>query len=248
MTSTQTPEQLSPEYESKIREIEEQIYGGKKECSGSCSEEGSEKKEGCPDYAPDESLLNPVGRLIVDGFYNALEICFDELSSLSEPPKNILVIGGCRQRDMARRLGFLLPFSKIHTLDPDQGQVERAEVEIKCRFKFTHAPVESLPFEDKSIDLTLAHNAFEYIEDWDKASQEIQRVTKGHALIGIHRPFAGKILSGIPGMERAMTHLGCTEPKNQPDKKMMTKGLETIGSIKTTVRPFPWQLMMCACK
>ncbi len=253
MTITKTPEEVSellpPEYENKIKEIEAQIYGTQdKKCTGGCSEGEDEKKEGCPDYAPDESRLNPVGRLLVDGFYNALEVCFDELSHLRDAPKNILIIGGCRQRDMARRLGFLLPFSKIYTLDPDEAEVQRAEVEIKCRFKFTHGAVEALPFEDKAIDLTLAHNAFEYISDWDKATQEIQRVTRHHALIGFHRPVMGQLLSRFPGMTESMTHLGCKIPDTQPSKTKIIQKLQEMSAIKTTVHPLPWQLMMCKIK
>ncbi len=248
-TTTQRPEQLPSEYESKIREIEKQIYGApEKECTGGCQDKQDEKQEGCPNYAPDESLLNPVGRLIVDGFYNAMEVCFDELGQLSDPPKNILVIGGCRQRDMARRLGFLLPFSKIYTLDPDLEQVQRAEVEIKCRFKFTHGSVEALPFEDKAIDLTLAHNAFEYIADWEQAAEEIRRVTRHYAVVGLHRPLMGKLLGAIPGVQRAITHLGCSVPQKQPSKRTVIEKLKEISTIKTTAQPAPWQLMMCRIK
>lgn len=248
-----TPEQQSPdladlrrqvaeqvELKNKLKEIEAQI-----EAAEQSAEEQSQVSPGdCPDCDLPKAD-HPVTKALVDAFYSAMELCFDELP---DEPRKILIVGGCRQRDMARRLAFMLPFCAIHVLDPDYDQYKKAQEEIRCRFKFVHSPVEETLFEDGYFDLTLSHSLFEYTEDGEAALRELARVTKHNLLVGAFRPAAWNLLGWLPGMKQTLKVLGCGIPKNQPSAGALKKWLKDHAEIRLTASPFPWTLRMCRLK
>jgi SAM-dependent methyltransferase len=212
-------------------------------CCGEGDTDGIDEPRGpgCPEPDFNPPPLALPGRMMVEAFYNAMEVCFDDLP---DEPKKILIIGGCRQRDLARKLGFMLPFSMIFVLDPDEAQYRRAQEEVRCRFKFVHSPLEKMVFEDGYFDLTLAHNLFEYVADEDPALAEIVRVTKTNLLTSTHRPLAWRIGGALPGMAGAMSFLGCKPPAKQPPSKAITRALSPYATPGTRVSPFPWQMTM----
>lgn len=223
------------ELKTKLKEIEAQIE----------AEEMSQVAPGdCPDCDRPQAE-HPITKALVDAFYSAMELCFDELP---DEPKKILIIGGCRQRDMARRLAFMLPFTAIHVLDPDYDQYKKAQEEIRCRFKFVHSPVEQTLFEDDFFDLTLAHNLFEYTDRNEDTLRELARVTQHNLLVSTFRPTAWKMLGWLPGMAHTLKVLGCGIPTRQPSTRALKQLLKAHADIKITASPFPWTLHMCSMK
>ncbi len=220
------------ELKTRLKEIEAQI-------------EAQEQSQVSPGDCPDCDIPkaeHPVTKALVDAFYSAMELCFDELP---DEPRKILIVGGCRQRDMARRLAFMLPFCAIHVLDPDYDQYKKAQEEIRCRFKFVHSPVEQTLFEDGYFDLTLAHSLFEYTEHGEAALAELARITRHNLLVGTFRPTAWRLLGWLPGMRSALNVLGCGIPPKQPAPSDLKRLLNRHAEIRLTAAPFPWTLRMC---
>lgn len=204
-------------------------------CSEPCAEPCEEKRLETSGFLP---------RLLNVGFKNALHIAFDEL--LAEP-KRILMIGGCRQREFAKYLAFLLPATDIYVLDPDAKEVADAQAEICCRFKFVHASLEDLPFESDFFDLTLAHHLFQYVSDWEPAMAEIGRVSRSHFLFTAPRPNLWRTLTLLPGVKNAFKSEGLAVPK-APEWSQVLTYLNRYGKIRAQMAPWPWNMYMVAMK
>ena len=204
--------------------------------------------DGCSDCPSSEIATlerHPIIRLIRTGFYNALECAFN---AIGEPPASILVMGGCRQIDMARRLAFLLPYSKIFLLEPDAERHQRALDEIHCRFEFIHAPVEVLPFEAATFDLVLAHHLDEFInaprlETMATVIGELERVAAKHLIVS--RMGSGLWHAGgryLPGARKALESLGCSAalPEGGMPRLAWSSRIQPVLSLS----PFPWRMQL----
>lgn len=184
-----------------------------------------------------------IPRVLNTGFRNALHIAFDEL--LCEP-KRILMIGGCRQRDIAKYLAFLLPATDIYVLDPDLAEVERAQAEICCRFKFTHAAVEALPFESGFFDLVMGHHAVQYVKNWDLAMAEMARVSCSHLLLTTPDPLGWSLSQRLPGTADAFHRDALALPKGAPSASKLWAQLAQVAEPQVKVSPWPWKMVMAA--
>ncbi len=211
-------------------------------CSSPCSDPCSEAEDS-PCEGEEMESIGWIPRVLNTGFRNALHIAFDEL--LREP-KRILMIGGCRQRDVAKYLAFLLPSTDIYVLDPELAEVERAQAEICCRFKFTHGEVEALPFEAGFFDLVLGHHAVQYVKNWDLAMAEMARVSASHVLLTTPRPVSWMVAKRLPGTDEAFVRDGLALPKGAPGAAKLWAQLERYAEIQVRVSPWPWQMVMAA--
>lgn len=181
-------------------------------------------------------------RLFKQSLWNTLDICFDDVYS---EPKKILIIGGCRQMDLSQRLALLLPAAEITLVDPDEAVAQKAKEEVCCRFKFIAAPLEQLPFETSTFDLTIAHNFLAYPQqDWRRALSEASRVTSRNLFFSVHRPLLWKLGRMIPGICQGMGRLGIVMPQQLPEKFELLTHLHLYTKIKTRLSPFPWTVYM----
>jgi ubiquinone/menaquinone biosynthesis C-methylase UbiE len=218
----------------------------------SCSLPSSGCKDSCQDSASDAgNYLSPpsswVSRLFQTGFDNALELC---LESLPEEPRNILVIGGCRQMRFARKLALSFVRSRIVVVDPDTSQVARAQAIIQCRLKFHHGKTEDLPFDSDAFDLTIGHNIFEFVDDWDKAMNSIARVTKGHVIWSVPDGSSRMVAKLWPAFAQWLADEGITIPDKSriPEWNQMLRVMARYGKLRTKYHPAPWQLMIARMK
>lgn len=178
--------------------------------------------------------------------FNTLDLCFDDVYA---EPKTILIVGGCRQRDLAQHIALLLPAADIVVVDPDEQQVAKAKAEICCRFKFVHAPLEALPFEAGAFDLTIAHNFPAYPQaNWQRALSEVCRVTGKNLMVSVHRPVLWSLLRRLPGFCPAMGQLGSVPPLHIPARAEWLTHLRLQAQIKTILTPPPWTVYMTAMK
>jgi len=173
--------------------------------------------------------------------FNTLDVCFDDVY---REPKKILIVGGCRQMDLAQHIALLLPAADITLVDPDEAVTQKAKEEICCRFKFVTSPLEALPFEADEFDLTIAHNFMAYPQEWTKALSEIGRVTCGNLFLSTHRPLLWSIARRFHSICRAMTELGFTPPRQLPETFDLLTHLHLYAKIKTKLAPFPWTVYM----
>ena len=174
--------------------------------------------------------------------WNTLDVCFDDIRS---EPQKILILGGCRQLDLSRRLALLLPAADITLVDPDARIAQKAREEVCCRFKFIAAPMERLPFETAAFDLTIAHNFLAYPgSNWRQALSEAARVTRRHLLLSMHRPRLWRLLRLFPGADQGMQAMGVTIPERLPETFEFLTHLYVYARIQTRLAPFPWTVYM----
>jgi hypothetical protein len=213
-------------------------------CTKPCNEPCEEPCPSHEELGCDENMVpikSGVPALIQTGFYNAFKLAFDEI--LAEPQR-ILMIGGCRQRDFARFLGFLLPATEIVVLDTDRAEMEKAKEEVCCRFHFTHSTMEKLPFDDQCFDLTLGHHVMEYVQDWPRAVAEIKRVTKSNVMLTHPSALSWKMVQAMPGMKQDFEHSGIRLPEYEISKTQLIHSLKTFGKVKSHTTPMPWDVVI----
>lgn len=227
------------------------LHDGCGDCPESTCDTGGAGCDAGAGYSDTPAEDNPtrpwLARMIESSFYRAMELCFDELD---DEPKRILLVGGCRQRDFARRLGFMLPFCKIVALDPDGGVVEKARQEVACRFRFEEASLAQLPYNTGGFDLTIVHNLAEYTDTPQAALTELARVTKvkGHLLVSHHRSLVWALMGWIPGVKTAMAQLGCQIPFSWQDNNDWETALFGLTETQLKVLPLPWDMRMTRVK
>jgi ubiquinone/menaquinone biosynthesis C-methylase UbiE len=181
---------------------------------------------------------------IEGGFYNALTLC---LQVPKQPPNRILVIGGCRQRQLAEYLAMTYPNAKIALLDPDQVEVDQAKADIHCRFHFMHAPVEALPLPDDSVDWVIAHQLFDYITDWPTAAQELARVCKTLLVTSVALPWRSKLVRRLPQVAQWLDRQGCQAVTLHNWNDVLTQ-LIPNGKVKKFLEPLPWRMIAVEMK
>lgn len=189
------------------------------------------------DVPPENDPKNPwLARQIAHSWYNALQIAFEQLPT---EPKKILHIGGCRQRDMARRIGFILPFAKITVLDSNQAIVDTAEEDIHCRFIFTQSNLPWLDAVDThSQDLVLIPDIADDTSNPNALIAECERVLKpgGHIIIGQRIGWLNYLLRLVS--DKALSIIEMPAKATYPSKKLHTDGL----AKGLPLQPIPFKL------
>lgn len=146
---------------------------------------------------------------------------------------------------LSQHIALLLPAADITLVDPDEAVAQRAKEEVCCRFQFIATPLEALPFEANSFDLTIAHNFFAYPEkDWQHALSELGRVTEKNLLLSFHRPVLWSLLKRLPGFRQGMENLGLSVPAQSPAKFDILTHLRLYTKIKNMISPLPWMVYM----
>lgn len=192
------------------------------------------------DVPPEDDPGNPwLARQLTKSWYNALQIAFEQLPT---EPKRILHIGGCRQRDMARRLGFILPFAKITVVDADPAVVAQAEADIHCRFTFQQAGLPQLAdIADNAMDLVIIPDVTDDTDDANRLLAECRRVVKagGHVLVGQRVNWLNRLLHLFDPASLRILEM---PPHPRYSGNSVEGGLKALGSHQLTLRPIPFHL------
>ncbi len=205
-----------------------------KPCDQTCDEPCADK--------PGAAVRSRWANWLNTSLFNTLDLCFDDVY---REPKKILIVGGCRQMDLAQHIALLLPAAEIHLVDPDEAAVQRAQEEICCRFKFVTGALEALPYETDQFDLTIAHNVMALPQqDWKRALSELTRVTEANLFFSMHRPLLWKVATRIGGFAQGVKELGIQVPSHMPPAFDVISHLTEYVKIKTKLAPFPWTVYM----
>lgn len=199
--------------------------------------------EPCDEHPSDVVPTRGLARLLETTLYNALDVCFDEVMA---EPRKMLIVGGCRQRNLAQHLALLLPGTDMVLVDPEARVVQKAQEEICCRFKFVHAPLEALPFDTDEFDVTIAHNFLAYPEHWESAVDELGRVTRANLLISHQRPLLWALTRWLGPFEKALKAQGVELPRKLPPKFELLNRLYRTSRVKTCIAPYPFTVYMTA--
>lgn len=181
--------------------------------------------------------------------YRVLDVCLDALEAL---PQQVLIVGGARQRTLARELAFIFPQSKMTIVDPDAQCLRQAKEEICCRFDFVHAPLEALPFADNHFDLTVSLHLAACVAHWDLATSELARVTFGHWLASAAHASGPGWVQALPFLRNAHDaeglQLSASAGEAAASPNDVLRCLWRHGKPVQRVALFPWTFWMVRMK
>ena len=177
---------------------------------------------------------NPIHRMLMRGFLNDARAILRGLSYTS-----ILEVG-CGPGDLAAALG--VPQANYLGIDIDPNEVEKARLRHP-ELSFAAASVYNLPVAAASVDLVIACEVLEHLDDPTGALAEIERVAKEWILISVPWEPVWRILNLARGkywMSIGNTP-GHVQHFSQSGIRRLVQEAFEIAKVRT---PFPWTMIL----
>jgi len=180
---------------------------------------------------------NPIERRIMANFFRTLERA---LPPIAAAPRRILEVGAGEGEVVGRVVHQRWPESPMAVLDlPDPTLAGHWRARA---LSGVFASATALPMPDASVDLVLAIEVLEHVDDPDGALAEIARVSRGDVVLSVPREPLWRVLNVARG--RYVGRLGNTPGHIQhwssgAFELLVARHLEVTG----TWRPLPWTLL-----
>lgn len=178
---------------------------------------------------------NPIERRVMANFFRTLERALP-----ASGPARILEVGAGEGEVVGRVVHQRWPSAPMTVLDlPD---VQLAGHWRDRGLSGVFASATALPFPDSSVDLVLAIEVLEHLDDPAAALAEIARVARADVVLSVPREPLWRLLNMTRG--RYLTRLGNTPGHVQhwsaaAFERLVSRHLEVTG----TWRPLPWTLL-----
>jgi SAM-dependent methyltransferase len=178
---------------------------------------------------------NPIERRLMDSFFRTLERALP-----SSVPAQILEVGAGEGEVVGRVVHQRWPDAPMTVLDlPDPALASHWRAR---GLPGVFASADRLPFPDASVDLVLAIEVLEHVDDPTAALTEIARVARGDVVLSVPREPLWRVLNVARG--RYLGRLGNTPGHIQhwsspAFARLVARHLEVTG----TWRPLPWTLL-----
>jgi len=179
---------------------------------------------------------NPIHRHLMNGF----------LKSASELLQGIhattILEAGAGPGDLAARILPAAGFEPAHYLGTDlcSEQVAMARVSHP-EYRFEQASIYNLPAADASIDLVIACEVLEHVDEPERGLQELQRICRGTLLLSVPREPLWRVLNMARG--KYLYALGNTPGHVQHFTPARLRCLcEKYFTVAQERRPLPWTM------
>ena len=185
---------------------------------------------------------NPVHQWLMNGFLrSAVEL-------IAGCEGHQILEAGCGPGDLAARIlpeAGLVAENYVGTdVCPEQVRIAQA---IHPQFQFRVASIYELPVEDKSIDLLIACEVLEHLDEPEKALREIARVCRGNVLLSVPREPLWCGLNMIRG--KYLSQFGNTPGHLQNFTPKAIRCLcERYFEVQQERRPLPWTMFLLGPK
>ncbi len=180
---------------------------------------------------------NPIERRIMANFFRTLE---GALPARADTPARILEVGAGEGEVVGRVVHQRWPDAPMTVLDlPDAGLAAHWRTR---GLSGLFASADALPLPAASVDLVLAIEVLEHVDDPERALAEIARVARRDVILSVPREPLWRVLNVARG--RYVTQLGNTPGHVQhwssaAFARLVARHLEVTG----TWRPLPWTLL-----
>jgi len=131
---------------------------------------------------------NPIERMMVAGFIARIT------EAVRHTGARTVLEAGCGEGYVSGRLAAESDGARFFAFDLDQKVVAAAKADYP-RVVFFRSSVYDIPFPDCSVDLLIACEVLEHLDDPEKALKEMERVTRGYALVSVPREPLWRILN-----------------------------------------------------
>lgn len=177
---------------------------------------------------------NPIHLMLMQGFLTSARNLLGKIEYSS-----ILEIG-CGPGDLA---AAIVPSTATYLgIDIDSREVETARIRYP-NLSFAVGSAYELPVESKSIDLVIACEVLEHLEDPVKALAEIDRVAKEWVLVSVPREPLWRILNMMRG--KYWRSMGNTPGHIQHfSRRAINQLVESRLKIVKISSPFPWTIVL----
>ena len=178
---------------------------------------------------------NPIERRVMANFFRTLERALP-----STGPARILEVGAGEGEVVGRAVHDRWPSVPMTVLDlPDRALADHWR---RRELSGVFASAAALPFPDRSIDLVLAIEVLEHVDDPAAALAEIARVARRDVVLSVPREPLWRVLNMARG--RYLSRFGNTPGHIQHWSsaafvRLVSRHLEVTG----TWRPLPWTLL-----
>jgi len=157
-------------------------------------------------------------------------------------PRSIME-AGCGSADLTP---FLLEFAgegvSYFGVDLSAAQIAMAQ-QKHADHKFAVANIYELPVEDEAVDLVVACEVLEHVDDPERAASELARVTNSWVLVSVPWEPVWRILNFLRG--KYMTSLGNTPGHVQHfTRKRIRSLMSKHYTIVAECRPLPWTVLL----
>ena len=178
---------------------------------------------------------NPVTRRVMSSFFRAVEQALP-----TDAPRRMLEVGAGEGEVVGRVLRDRWPDVPMAVLDlPDE---RLAGLWAERRLPGIFASATRLPLPDHSVDLVLAIEVLEHVDDPDTALREIARVASKDVVLSVPREPLWRVLNVARG--RYWSDLGNTPGHIQHwSTRAFTDLVSTHLEVSGIWRPLPWTLV-----
>lgn len=176
---------------------------------------------------------NPIERRMMNGFFGALDAALESLAPA------VVVEIGCGEGHVTAHLRQRFPDASLVGLDlpDDELRDHWASVPIPMMF----GDINSLPFDDRSIDLVVALEVLEHVPTPAQALAELARVCRGTAVVSVPREPIWRI--GNMARGRYLRGLGNTPGHvNHWSKRSFRNFVATEFEVASVWAPLPWTM------
>lgn len=191
-------------------------------------------------YTDKHLTRNPIALKLLRGHYHCIQ---DYL--LTSKAESVLEIG-CNRGAIVEVMREAKPNLVITGCDLDEEALALARTLIP-EVEFVHGSVYEAPFSDNSYDMVVLCEILEHLDDFEKALQEIKRLTRKHVLLSVPNEPLWCILNMLRGMywsSRGNTpgHI------NNFSKKEFCSLVEKYFTVVEVRTPTPWTMILAEKK
>jgi len=183
---------------------------------------------------------NPIERMMVAGFIARIT------EAVRLTGARTVLEAGCGEGYVSGRLASEPDRARFFAFDLDENVVAAAKADYP-QVGFFRSSVYDIPFPDGSVDLLIACEVLEHLEEPEKALKEMARVTRGYALVSVPREPLWRILNMM-----RLKYVG--ELGNTPghvrhwSKGGIVKLLSGRFDLVSVSSPLPWTVCLCRKK
>jgi 2-polyprenyl-3-methyl-5-hydroxy-6-metoxy-1,4-benzoquinol methylase len=183
---------------------------------------------------------NPIERMMVAGFIARIT------EAVRLTGARTVLEAGCGEGYVSGGLASEPDRARFFAFDLDAKVVAAAKADYP-QVGFFISSVYDMPFSDGSVDLLIACEVLEHLEEPEKALKEMARVTRGYALVSVPREPLWRILNMM--RLKYIGRLGNTPGHVRHwSKGGILKLLSGWFDIVAVSSPLPWTVCLCRKK
>ena len=196
------------------------------------------------EYTQKYTESGKVGGFLIDNYFKNVKELISLTDIQSKSKGNVLEVG-CGPGYSTQELLNMVPKDiNFKASDIEEENLEDASKLLGDRVSLSKEDIYDLNIEDSSVDLIFVLEVLEHLEDPQKALEEIKRVTKEYAIVGVPREPIWRMLNMI--RFKYLKDLGNTPGHIQHWSSISFKKLlkDNGFEIIKVKQPLPWTMVL----